>query len=381
MTDLAAARALLDSRAADELIAELCGAGPGEVSWDVQSWHVRPGADVTAIYRAQIVDGSTEYPVISTAAPVGARTGRVADLEVSCWLHPDDPGLPGLRSACLPATVARWLGWRSSAVTLRSYRPLRRAVLAATRGQRGAFIKVVPPARTSALVSRHTMLAGLGPEVLGEPEPGVLLLSRVPGKALSSVLADRTNVPGGADLVALLERLPEDALTLRRRPAWSDRLDFYSAGAREQLPDDAPLDDAVDLLRPLLADAPVGPVVPTHGDFYEANIFCCGGVPTHLIDLDSLGPGHLVDDLACLLGHAAVLPGLSPAHYSGIGEITAGWLDHFDSVVDPVALRARTAGVILSLVVGATPTQASGRFDLVREWIGAARRAEAAKLR
>ena len=52
-----------------------------------------------------------------------------------------------------------------------------------------------------------------------------------------------------------------------------------------------------------------GPIQPVHGDFYEANIFVSPDAShvTGVIDVDSLGPGHRVDDWACLLGHMSVL--------------------------------------------------------------------------
>ena len=55
-----------------------------------------------------------------------------------------------------------------------------------------------------------------------------------------------------------------------------------------------------------------GPVVPVHGDFYEGNLLTADGRITGVLDVDGLGPGHRVDDLACFLGHLAVLARLSP---------------------------------------------------------------------
>ncbi len=57
-----------------------------------------------------------------------------------------------------------------------------------------------------------------------------------------------------------------------------------------------------------------GPLVPPHGDFYEGNLLNTDGAVTGLLDVDAVGPGHLVDDLACFVGHVAVLPALHPGY-------------------------------------------------------------------
>ena len=59
-----------------------------------------------------------------------------------------------------------------------------------------------------------------------------------------------------------------------------------------------------------------------------------------------------MDDLACFLGHLAVLP----AVHSGYVHVPAAlerFAAVFDTVVDPAGLRGRAAGVALSLVAGA----------------------------
>ncbi len=85
-----------------------------------------------------------------------------------------------------------------------------------------------------------------------------------------------------------------------------------------------------------------------------------------LLDVDTLGPGHRVDDLACLVGHLAVLPALAPAVYGGVGGLVERCLAVFGTAVDPVGLRARAAGVVLSLVPGA------GSRELAEAWLAVA---------
>ncbi|HEY5249642.1 MAG TPA: phosphotransferase, partial [Dermatophilaceae bacterium] len=133
----------------------------------------------------------------------------------------------------------------------------------------------------------------------------------------------------------------------------------------------------------LMSRTDPGPVVPTHGDLYEANLLVTGKAITGLLDIDSVGPGHRVDDLACLLGHALVLPCLAPAVYPLVPAAVQRWLAAFDRVVDPAALRVRVAGVLLSLVPGAVTVtgdagddvgriDAAARSALARDWTAAA---------
>src|SRR5699024_12286961 len=53
----------------------------------------------------------------------------------------------------------------------------------------------------------------------------------------------------------------------------------------------------------------LGPVVPTHGDLYEAHILVnpVTGRVQHILDVDGAGPGYRVDDYACFIGHLTVL--------------------------------------------------------------------------
>ena len=74
---------------------------------------------------------------------------------------------------------------------------------------------------------------------------------------------------------------------------------------------------------------------------------------TALLDVDAVGPGHRVDDLACLLGHVSVLPHLAPSTYPHVPDLLERWTRSCEQLVDPVALHARCAGVVLSLVAGA----------------------------
>lgn len=354
--------------------------------FELDKVHHRPGADVSAVYRIWYDLPSAQAPteewlgLTSAAVTEGVATLVHNDLVLRAWRHPADPRLPGLVSACNAEVVGGWLGAPVELETL-AYRPLRRAVLAA-RGSRPGFVKVLRPDKAPGLAERQRLLhaAGVAPGVIGEPEPGVVISEVAEGRSLAQALVawpdDPTQLPSPQSLVALLDALPADAVRLHRRGSWSDRIDFHADGAIAALPE---LRDEIvavrEELKRLLIAAPVGPVVPTHGDFYEANIFTVDGRATSVIDVDSVGPGRRDDDLACLLGHVSVLPHLSPQHYSRVAEIVEQWRADFELRVHPASLRARTAAVILSLVAGADTPTALARLDLARAWLVRAQQA------
>lgn len=349
--------------------------------------HHRPGTDVSAGYEVSydLPDGTpvTEYLVATTSElPADARAVKLSGegMELSVWRHPDDPYLPGLAPACDAANVAGWLGTDTPVeVEVVAYRPMRRAVLRYAWGDEVAFAKVVRPKRVDDLVARHRMLAaaGVSPAVLGEPVPGVVLVETAAGESLATVFAaamhGKGTLPEPASVTAFLDRLPAAAMTLRHRESWSDRVEFHGAAAATAL--ETRQDEVLELVGELkaLLTAPVGPNVPTHGDFYEANIFVRDGSLHHVIDVDSLGPGRREDDLACLLAHMVVLPALSAAHYEGLESVIEHWAEVFErQVPSVVALRARVAAVVLSLVAGGSGDQPAIRLELAREWVNRA---------
>ena len=348
--------------------------------------HHRPGADVSAIYQIWYDLPSSQVPteewlgLTTVEVTDGVTTLVHNDLVLRAWRHPADPRLPGLSAACDAEVVAGWMG-APVELEMLAYRPLRRAVLAA-RGERSAFIKVLRPGKASGLAQRQSLLhgAGIAPAVLGEPRPGVVVSAAADGISLAQALVawpdHPAQLPSAASLVALLDALPAEAVRFPRRESWSDRTDFHAAGAAAVLPDQADeIHSLAGEITRLLALAPSGPVVASHGDYYEANIFTRDGRATSVIDLDSLGPGRRDDDLACLLGHVAVLPNLSPEHYPRVAEVVETWRTEFERVVHPASLRARTAAVILSLVSGADVPTALARLDLARAWLVRARQA------
>ncbi|WP_052462177.1 protein kinase family protein [Nigerium massiliense] len=349
--------------------------------------HHRPEVDTTVLYSLNLTsaDPAVAKPelvlIVTTAAlPEGVASFEYDGLTLRTWKHPDDPRLPALQAVDDPERLRAWLpserrdgGARGQ---LLSYRPLRRAVVRLDGGGKRYYVKLIRADRAAGLSRRYRLLdaAGLGPVVAGEPEDGVLVAEKVPGRSLAHALVawhdNPSALPAPQEVADLLDRMPDGLLALPRRESWAERADFHGATAAAALPQHAgEIRSITQHLQRLVADAPTGPVVPTHGDFYEANVFVAKGHFTRMIDVDAAGPGLREDDLACLLGHLAVLPDLSPSHYPRIVEVTQSWGAAFEQMVAPAALRARTAGVILSLVAGTTPAHALARLDLCRAWL------------
>lgn len=389
-----AALALLTGPQARELLrAALAKDGARLESWEVHELHHRPGAGVTVgytvTYEARGVSRA-DYLLLSTArlSHEAVEAGRAVVLDdgrttVFAWRHPFDPELPALELACDPAQVTRFLAEGGLEVSpqgvdveLLAYRPTRRAVLRARSGGTTWYLKVLRPDQVGPISSRHALLAEAGlptPRVLLSHPDGLVVLNELQGTPLASALA----ADGAADLdplrlVELLDRLPKTLLELKRRPAWSDRIAHHGQAAQAALPEEAHRIAAVVARVQTGSEiARMGPEVPTHGDFYEAQLFVQGGEVVGLLDVDTAGPGSRVDDLACLLGHLDVLPALAPSVYPHVPEVVGRWLSAFEKTVDPVALRVRTAGVVLSLVAGArTKEEARSRLARAEAWIG-----------
>ncbi len=381
---MTAALSLLTGPGAERLVRRVLAAR-GLPAGDVQRLrvHHRPGLDTTVSFAVRR-GSERERMVLITDAPV---TGRVVALEeegvrLFGWLYPHDPRLPALASALEVDTLARWLapdGVRPGEIgrpEVLAYRPLRRALVRVRVAGEQVFVKLWRPDKAADMVERHRLLdaAGVGPRIVGTPVPGVLIIRDAEGVPLAQRLAEwnagMAVLPDPAGVARLLDRLPVGLLALPRRDAWADRLDFHGATAEAALPGRAgEIRRLVARIEAVLARGAVEAPVPTHGDFYEANVFVAGETFASLIDVDTAGPGRRVDDLACLLGHLAVLPDLSPAHYDRVDAVTLRWAAALESSCDAAQLQARTAAVILSLVAGTTPAHAVVRLDLAARWL------------
>lgn len=387
-------RALLSGPEAEHLLGAVLEAEGVELAgWALDQVQHRPGVGVTAGWTVRWTHaGRTgEEYLLATTCPVppgtpGSTTASLMGRDLVVWRHPADPYLPGLALATDRLRLAQRVGLAGEASTLAlvTYRPLRRAVLrvagpSADGTPRTCYAKVVRPDRAGALARRHTLLldAGVPAAPCTDLGDGVLLLDELTGTPLTDLLA----LDGAADVdpsavVGVLDRMPAALTTMPRRPSWAERVTHHAEAAAAVVPDRADeIRAAAREVSRLMAASDAGPVVPTHGDLHEANLLVRDGEVVGLLDVDSAGPGHRVDDLACLLGHMSVLPALAPDVHRHVPAALPRWTAAFDALVDPVALRARTAAVVLSLVAGAHREDqdwrpdADGRVDAALRWI------------
>ena len=339
-----------------------------------------PGSASDAVGASPVTgaggDSLTLHVGVTTAdaaAGAGLVPARIAGLSLGMWLHPHDPVLASLPWATDAGAVGRDVFGSDAAarLSLVAYRPLRRAVVSAGHAGGSVYLRLLPKALLPGLKHRHELLTGAGvpvPVLLPAPQGReVAVLQALPGISLFRRLAD-DGAPDIAPetLLQLLDKLPARAMELPQRKAWADRAGDYAAAAAAVLPGETKrIHSLAAGISQVLASAPPGPQVPVHGDFHEGNLLVTGSEVTGLLDVDAVGPGQRADDLACLLGHLSVLAASHP-HRPHLARALARFRGVFQEAVDPAALNARTAGVVLTLVAGSRTGRQEGRSQQAR---------------
>ena len=382
------ALALLTSAHAGQLLRTAYASYGSIRSWHIHRVHHRPGAGISVGYSVQFRNGHNSYILLSTERidekklhQHGGRTLRAGSKRVHVWEYPYDPELPALEVASSSRLMEKFLGYPVD-IELLSYRPTRRAVLRIEAPHELLYAKVLRPDKHKDLLRRLQLLEDSGypaPQVLKGADghalsrTGLILTHAVSGVSLSHFYS-RMNpalMPQADELLdnieSTLDLLPKTAMLFPRHHAWVDRCTHYAHAASLALPpEDAERAHKVAThIRYLMDHADMGEMAVSHGDFYEANI--CIDPDSYeisaVLDVDCLGPGYRVNDWGCLLGHLAVLRSLAPHRYRYTDTLCAHWFEELSRRVDPVALCASTAGVILSLVAGARKKRHSTRRD------------------
>jgi aminoglycoside phosphotransferase len=370
------------------LAAAVNAAGGHLVAWRPSHVDHRSGR-ATVSYRTRVRWGRraprTEALVATTGGRLPAGVTVVDDgaTRIGVWQLPHDPVLPALPAAMDPAAAARLLtslglGTGRVRPRLLAYRPRRRAVVEVAGGYGRLFLKVVRPERARDLHERHRLIAAAGvrvPRSLGWTDDGIVVLEALPGPTLREALRTQTGPwPGLADLTGLLARLPRELAEGPARCSWGERAPDYAAMVAAATPDLAAF--AGDIAEAIRAETARLPLVPVHGDFYEQQILVDRERVCGLIDLDTVGPGDPLDDVACLLGHLGVIAQIWPDRASAIDELAARYLHDLERQIDPRQLRVRIAAVVLSLATGPHRVQEPGwraatrrRLELAEQWI------------
>ncbi|MGH9227889.1 MAG: aminoglycoside phosphotransferase family protein [Acidimicrobiales bacterium] len=351
----------------------------------------RPERRLTVRYDARVAwpDGRvTDEMLVATTGTLHPRSLvlEAGDVRVGVWRVPHDPWLPGLAVVTDPPRLDALLdaldvGPGRAEHRIVSYRPGRRAVVRARRAGTTLFVKVTRPDQARAMHDRHVALASAVPvpRSLGVDRAlGVVVLQGLGGSLLRHRLAvPGAALPGPEAVLAVLDRLPPPADGARapgwRAPEWATLLGRVRP-------------DRAEAVRALADEiAAVGsdrqePLVPVHGDLHEAQLLVQRGRISGVLDVDTNGLGHRVDDLANLIGHLVTLA-LTSSRRRRVERYAARLLDGFDRTVDPVVLRYAVADVVLGLATGpfrvlepAWPARTDARIALAQRWAVSARR-------
>lgn len=376
-------RALLGGpRAGTVLRRALVEAGGELLDWQLEHLDHLPDHSTTATYRARVRwphlashvgaerDELLGISMHSSGHSPGGFPVATPDGEASVWVHPHDPELPGLVRACVPERLAELLVEvglvghppepSSLQLAMVAYRPRRRAVLRATVAGQTVYLKVLRPDQADDVVTRHALLAGSlvrAPRVLAHSHDHVLVLDELPGRSLAEQMLLSSRPARAHDVISLLDALPPSVAQLRQRPAWSEGVAHYAEVVSRALPHEAGrLHWLVDQVEQLVDSEGPGSEA-THGDLHQGQLHVqprrgAAARVVGLLDVDQLGPGHRVDDLACLVAHLSCVQHMDAEQTRRVHGLLCRWVPAFDERVDPTSLRIRAAGVLVSLATG-----------------------------
>ena len=364
------------------------------MSGDPVPEHIRfvPGRSAVVQFRAHVgVDGDPPN-LMRFVASLGRRVPgdpaivSIEGRDVAVWRVPDDPYLPGLpilSNVTTTTPLLEQLGITGNIQSLRrrSYRPSRRAVVEIATTTHRVFAKVVRPDRTRRLQDVHTAVARHAPipRSLGwSKRYGIAMLEALPGHPLRQVIEDpEGELPEPLELLALLDTLIEDDVGDTSLTGLVDAMPRHVRLIGAILPEVA--DRAIAIAGTVDDHATSSDTVAVHGDFHSSQVIVQSGRPTGLIDIDTVGLGQRVDDLANLLAHVSVIADSLGANRQRAVSYGARLTSVFDRVVDPQQLRLRTAAAILGYASGPFRVQeadwrdgTSRRVALAEEWVASA---------
>jgi Phosphotransferase enzyme family len=311
--------------------------------------------------------------------PAGVHTAEVGGTAAGIWRFPADPHLPGLESAADPDFVARLLrdelGFPRGKVSLqlRAYRPGLRAVIQATLASPGlvfrpatgrmqsathhrvVYLKVLRPGEAAEVAAKHEAFADLLPAphcLHRDDERAIVVLEAMAGHSLWASLAqDPPKPPAPLSLLEPLDRLAEvgteGPLVGNVYDAVRSHVHLLHALAPEE-------SERIERIGAQLQPPEQGELITVHGDFYDSQVLVDDGRVVGLLDLDDVGPGERVDDLATMAGRVWTIAQTQPdpARREQITEYALTMLEDFSTVVDPDELDRRVGGILLGRATG-----------------------------
>ncbi len=394
---LPAAAHLTSAAAADALGAAVESSGAELVASRPRHVQYRPGFDLIVRYDATIRrDGREHHDTLIAATtsagpppgtvPVEATTDAGDHLIVGVWRWPFDPVLTALERAVTPGRAEGLLGDVVSgpvALEVVAYRPTERAVVRTTDAMgRVRYVKLTAPDTTAALVDRHVRLGAAGvpvPEVLAaDLELGWLAMTELAGPTLRERLkAGAPPWPRPEGFADVIDRIRSVELTdaAPRRPRCLDAGGHARMLASVMPAERHRLDELIGRFEPLAEQALArrGPTV--HGDLHEGQLVVDDDTIIGVLDIDDVGPGDPVDDMATVIGHLRYRAGTA---VDGTGPAIDGYADAlwrgFADRTDPVELDTVTAAVLVGLATGPFRIQQHDWATVVRGRLDVAER-------
>ena len=352
----------------------------------------RPGRELVVSYAAVVSwrsGPSVRETLLAATTPTGEPPGTMpieADgLRVGVWRYPFDPYLPGLAGAVTHGPVGELLGVPASDLTLtvRSFRPCRRAVVHATWPGGEAYIKVLPPAEVQRLVDAHSALLASGlpvPEILDTDERrGVVVMRALTGTSLRNrLLEGRGAMPGGQAILDVVQQFAE----LSQDSAWvagGEHVSLIKAAPRHAAMLERVLPRVGGRLDTLLArlDQPGMDTEASiiHGDLHDGQLQVdASGEIVGVLDIDRVGVGEPLDDVARFLGHLIALGELTPDARLYVEPFASQLRRHLDGLLDPRELDRRVAAALIGLATGPFRSQMPSWRERVSDVLGLAER-------
>jgi hypothetical protein len=412
-----AAPALLGGAGADVVAAALAQEGGEVVELRTDFVLYTPGSGMTLNYVVRVdwgVDRFSDETLVVQARRYrsprpGLFTAEVAGTQVGAWRFPNDPYLPGLLKASDPVWVAHLLeglgfpGRGKVKLELRAYRPGQRAVIHATHMtpgllyQRGSrrlesathhrevFIKVLLPGEAAPLAARHADLADLLPAphcLHHDDDLGLVVLEAVEGESMwESMNTDPLRAPSAADLLEPLDRLSDAYSEGPRVATVYDAVRSHVHLLHALAPSES---ERIDRIDAALTRPPEGRLIIVHGDFYDSQVRVEDGRVLGLLDLDDVGVGERVDDLATMAGRVWTIAQtqVDPARREVLTDYALSLLEGFSTVVDGDELDRRVGGILLGRATGPFraqqedwPEECVRRIRAAEAWLEAPRTA------
>lgn len=362
------------------------------------SWGVRSGVTRRFSVTTELRKRPQPAPSHSLSTEDMPITSVQESPHVRTWAYPFDPVLSGLADV-LSIEGARRLAEPlfGAECSVRSrivrYRPTKRAVVRFEARPRGRtdgepmvlYVKVIPAETADVLMKVAEALGSASDRFVlpaSRPASGVVIYRNRPGTGLRDLLVggEQPNLPKPAEILGVPDEL--EALEATGTPGpWSvaRRLRSTIRLLAAVLPERAGSLRALEEHLSGELDRTALEPVTVHGDFYDGQLLIdrrcrVAGV----LDIDDVGPGDPLLDLATYSAHMVALSESHPEHVDRLEDHRNEVRDAFlERGHDPLALAAREAVLALTMATGPLrvlsedwPERVAHRIDLATRLAG-----------